>query len=150
MFSSWWDFKEVCASCDKSACSFVLCLKLAKNLVCILCLMINFNIVITKLWGACCTQSCYPSCGLNIIWGMFNTVVFKLRGVYCTQSCDPPCSLEIIWGHKMSKFLNLITYLLACLPRNQVVNTLVWFMMSHWHAEVWIWIRKISVVLPLP
>jgi hypothetical protein len=33
--------------------------------------------------------------------------------------------------------------------RNQVVNTLVWYVMSHWHADVWIWIQGISVVLPL-
>jgi hypothetical protein len=48
-------------------------------------------------------------------------VIWKLRGVCRTQSCDPPHGLEIIWGMeiiwglKISKLLNLIAYLLACL-----------------------------------
>jgi hypothetical protein len=46
---------------------------------------------------------------------MSNTVVSKLWGVYHTQSCDPSLGLEITWGLKMSKLLNLIAYLLACL-----------------------------------
>jgi hypothetical protein len=31
--------------------------------------------------------------------------------------------------------------------RNQVVSTLVWYVMSHWHVKVWIRIRDIFVVL---
>jgi hypothetical protein len=115
MFSSWWDFEEVCASCAKSARSFVLCLKLAQNSVCIMCLIMNSNIVISKLQCVCHTQSCDPPRGLEIIWGMSNMVISKLRGVCRTQSCDPLRGLEIIWGLKMSKLLNLIAYSLACL-----------------------------------
>jgi hypothetical protein len=44
-----------------------------------------------------------------------NTMILKLRDVCRTQLCDPPRSLEIIWRFKMSKFLNLIFYSLACL-----------------------------------
>jgi hypothetical protein len=74
--------------------------------------MIDFNIVISKLWGVCRTQSCDPRCGLDIIWRMSNTVVSKLWGVWCTQSYDPPCGVEITWGPKINKIeLNcLIAY----------------------------------------
>jgi hypothetical protein len=41
-------------------------LNLAKNSVCILCLMIDSNIVISKLWGVRRTQSCDPLRGLEI------------------------------------------------------------------------------------
>jgi hypothetical protein len=75
--------------------------------------MIDSNIVISKLWGICRTQSCDPLHGLEVIWVMSNMVVSKLRNVCHTQSCDPPRSLEITWGPKMSKIeLNyLITHL---------------------------------------
>jgi hypothetical protein len=76
---------------------------------------INLNTVISKLQGICRTQSCDPPRDLEVIWGMSNTVVLRLRGVCCTQSCGPLCDLEITWGFKMSKLLNLIAYLLACL-----------------------------------
>jgi hypothetical protein len=68
-----------------------------------MCLIIDSNIVISKLRGVCRTQSCDPLCGLEVIWGMSNTVVSKLWGVYRTQSCDPPRGLEITWGLKISK-----------------------------------------------
>jgi hypothetical protein len=44
-----------------------------------------------------------------------NMVISKLRGVCRTQSCDPSRGLEIIWGLKISKLLNLIAYSLTCL-----------------------------------
>jgi hypothetical protein len=111
MFSSWWDFEGDCA---KSAHSFVLCLNLPRfQLYSVL--NENSNMMISKLWGVCRTQSYDPSCGLEVIWEMSNTVILKLRGVCRTQSCDPPCGLEITWGPKMSTLLNLIAYSLACL-----------------------------------
>jgi hypothetical protein len=115
MFNSWWDFEGVCDSCAKSAHSFVLCLKLTYNSVCILCLMIDSNMVISKLRGVYRTQSCDPPHNLDVIWGMSNTVISKLRSVCRTQSPDPPWDLEITWGLKMCKLLNLIAYSLACL-----------------------------------
>jgi hypothetical protein len=36
--------------------------------------MLNFNMVISKLWGVCRTQSCDPPRGLEIIFRMSNTV----------------------------------------------------------------------------
>jgi hypothetical protein len=75
----------------------------------------NSNMMISNLRGLCCTQSCNPPYGLEIIWEMSNMVISKLRGVFRTKSCDPPRSLEITWGPKMSKLLNLIIYSLACL-----------------------------------
>jgi hypothetical protein len=60
-----------------------------------MCLIIDSNILILKLWGVCRTQSCDPLHSLDVICGISNTVVSKLRGVYCTQSCDPPRGLEI-------------------------------------------------------
>jgi hypothetical protein len=75
----------------------------------------NSNMMISKRQGVCHTQSCNPSHGSEVIWGMSNMVISKLWDVYCTQSCDPPRDLEITWGLKMSKLLNLIAYSLACL-----------------------------------
>jgi hypothetical protein len=46
---------------------------------------------------------------------MSNTVISKLWGICHTQSCDPSRGLEIIWGLNISKLLNLITYSLECL-----------------------------------
>jgi hypothetical protein len=68
-----------------------------------MCLVINSNIVISKLWGVCRTQSCDPPRGLEVILGMSNMVISKLQGVYRTQLCDPPHGLEITIGLKMSK-----------------------------------------------
>jgi hypothetical protein len=68
-----------------------------------MCLMIDSNIVISKLWSVCRTQSCDPPRGLEVIWGMSNTMISKLQDVYRTQSCDPLRGIEITWGHKMSK-----------------------------------------------
>jgi hypothetical protein len=42
-------------------------------------------------------------------------MIAKLWGVCHIQSCYHPRGIEIIWGLKMSKLLNLIAYLLACL-----------------------------------
>jgi hypothetical protein len=42
-------------------------LNLLKNLVCIMCLMIDSTIVISKLRGVCHTQSCDPPRGLEVI-----------------------------------------------------------------------------------
>jgi hypothetical protein len=78
-------------------------------------LNVNSNTMMSKLWGVCRTQSCDPTRGLEVIWGMSNTVISKLWSVCRTQSCDPPRGLEITWGLKMSKLLNLIAYSLACL-----------------------------------
>jgi hypothetical protein len=68
-----------------------------------MCLMIDSNIVISKLRGVYRTQSCDPPRGLEVIWEMRNTVVSKLRGVCRTQLCDPPRGLEITWAPKMDK-----------------------------------------------
>jgi hypothetical protein len=68
-----------------------------------MCLMIDSNIVISKLRSVYRTQSCDPPRGLEVIWGMSNTVVSKLQRVCRTQSCDPPRGLEITWGPKMTK-----------------------------------------------
>jgi hypothetical protein len=67
MFSSCWDFGDVCASCAKSAHSFVLCLNLFKNSFCTLCFMLDSNAVISKLRGVCRTQSCDPPRSLEVI-----------------------------------------------------------------------------------
>jgi hypothetical protein len=42
-------------------------LNLPKNSVCIMCLMIDSNIMISKLRGVCHTQSCDPPRGLEVI-----------------------------------------------------------------------------------
>jgi hypothetical protein len=60
-----------------------------------MCLMIDSNIVISKLRGVCHTQSCDAPRGLEVIRGMSNTVVLKLWGVCRIKSCDPPHGLEI-------------------------------------------------------
>jgi hypothetical protein len=99
-------------------------------------LMINSNIVISKLQGVCRIQSCDSPRGLEIIWGMSNTVISKLWDVCRTQSCDPPYSLEVnvlIKGEIMK-------------PSDQYLILIV---MSHWHVMVWIRIRDISMVLLL-
>jgi hypothetical protein len=77
--------------------------------------MINENskIVILKLQGVCRTQSCNPSCDLEVIWGMSNTVVSKLQGVCRTQLCDPSRDLGITWELKMSKLE--LNFLFTCL-----------------------------------
>jgi hypothetical protein len=116
MFSLWWDFGEVCASCAKSAHSCWLVLKLLKFS---LYLVLNEKFQ----YGDLKVPRCLP---YPVVWPstrsrdylrkiMSNTVILKLRDVYCTQTCDPPRGLEIIWGFKMSKLLNIIAYSLACL-----------------------------------
>jgi hypothetical protein len=114
MFSSWWDFTKVCASYAKSAHFFVLYLNLPK-IQFVFVFNVNSNMMISKLWCVCRTQSCAPLHGLEVIWGMSNTVILKLWCVHRTQSCDPPHGLGITWGLKMSKLLNLITYSPSCL-----------------------------------
>jgi hypothetical protein len=116
MFSSWWDFGEVCASCAKSARSCCLALKLLKFS---LYLVLNKKFQYGNLEAPrCLSYSVVPP----FAWSrdhlrkiMFNPVILKLRCVCRTQSCDPPHSLEIIWGLKMSKLLNLIAYSLSYL-----------------------------------
>jgi hypothetical protein len=119
MFSSWWDFEEVCTTCAKSARSYCLVLKLLKFSS---YLVLNEKFQCGDLEAPGCLP--YP-----VVWSstwsrdhlrkiMFNTVILKLRGVYRTQSCDPQRGLEIIWGFKMSKLLNLIAYSLTCLLTN--------------------------------
>jgi hypothetical protein len=116
MFSSWWDFGEVCASCAKSACSCCLLLKLLKFSL-YLVLNEKFKYSDLKALGCLLYLVVRPSTQSrdHLRKIMSNTVIFKLWGVCHTQSCDPPCGLEIIWGLKMSKLLNLIAYSLACL-----------------------------------
>jgi hypothetical protein len=60
-----------------------------------MCLMIDSNIVISKLRGVYRTQSCDPPRGLEVIGGMSNTMMSKLQDICRTQSCDPPRGLEI-------------------------------------------------------
>jgi hypothetical protein len=107
-------WRGVCLLCQKFT---LLCLVLKTYLKFSLYYVLNenSNMMISKLWGVSCTQSCDPPRGVEIIWGMSNMVISKIRGVYHTQSCDPLCILEITWGLKMSKLLNLIAYSLACL-----------------------------------
>jgi hypothetical protein len=116
MFSSWWDFEGVCASCAKSARSCCLVLKLLKFS---LHLVLNETFEYGDLEAPWCLS-------YLVVWPstrsrdylrkiMSNMVILKLWGVCRTQSCDPPCSLEITWGFKMSKLSNLIAYSLACL-----------------------------------
>jgi hypothetical protein len=116
MYSSWWDFEEVCASYAKSACSCFLVLKLLKFS---LYLVLN-----EKFWyGDLEAPGCLPYHVMqptarfrdHLRKIMSNKVISKLWGVYCTQSCNPPHGVEIIWGLKMSKLLNLIAYSLVCL-----------------------------------
>jgi hypothetical protein len=97
LFSSWWDFGEVCASCAKSACSCCPVLKLLK---------FSLYLVLNEKF-----QYSHKDDLRKI---MFNTMISKRWGVCHTQSCDPPRGLEIIWL-KMSKLLNLIAYSLDCL-----------------------------------
>jgi hypothetical protein len=111
MFSSWWDFGEVCASCAKSAHSYCLVLKLLKF---ILCLVLNETFQYGDLEAlGCLRPSARSRDHLRKI--ISNMMILKLRGICRTQSCDPPCGLDITWGFKMSKLLNLIAYSLACL-----------------------------------
>jgi hypothetical protein len=116
MFSSWWDFGEVCASCAKSAHSCCLVLKHKKFS---LYLVLNEKFQYGDLEAPWCILylvvwlSTWSRDHLRTI--MSNTVTSKLWGVCCTQLCDPPRSLEIIWGLNMSKLLNSIVYSLACL-----------------------------------
>jgi hypothetical protein len=116
MFSSWWDFGEVCASCAKSARSCCLVLKLL-NFCLYLVLNEKFQYDDLESLGCLLYSVVRPS-----VWSRYhlrkiisNLVILKFWGVCRTQSCDSPRSLEIIWGLKMSKLLNLITYSLACL-----------------------------------
>jgi hypothetical protein len=116
MFSSWWDFGEVCASSAKSAHSCCLVLKLLKFS---LCLVLNETFQYGDLEAPRCLS--YPVVRpftrsrdhLRKI--ISNMVILKLRGVCRTQSCDPPYGIEVTWGSKMSKLLNLIAYSAACL-----------------------------------
>jgi hypothetical protein len=116
IFSSWWDFQEVCASCARSARSCCLVLKVLKFS---LYHVLNEKFQYSDVEGPGCLL--YP-----VMWPfarsrdqlrkiMSNTVILRLWGVYRTKSCDPPCGLEIISVPKMSKFLNIIAYSLACL-----------------------------------
>jgi hypothetical protein len=107
-------WRDVCLLCQKC---MLICLVLKTCLKFSLYYVLNqnSNMMISKLQGVCCIQSCDPPRGLEIIWGMPNTVISKLRDVCHTQSCDPPRGLEIIWGLKIIKLLTLITYSLACL-----------------------------------
>jgi hypothetical protein len=117
MFSSWFDFGEVCASCAKSARS---CCLVLKHLKFSLYLMLNEKFQYGDLEALGCLP--YPvvrpsarSRG-HLRKIMSNPVISKLWGVCRTQSCDPPRSLEVIWGLIMRKLLNLIAYSLAYLP----------------------------------
>jgi hypothetical protein len=116
MFSSWWDFGEVCASCAKSACS---CCPVLTYLKFSLYLVPNekFQYGYLKALGCLPYPVVQPS-----TWSrdhlrkiMSNMVISKLWGVCCTQLCDPWHGLEIIWGLRMSKLLNLIVYSLEWL-----------------------------------
>jgi hypothetical protein len=116
MFSLWWDFGEVCASCAKSARSCCLVLKLL-NFCLYLVLNEKFQYDDLESLGCLLYSVVRPS-----VWSRYhlrkiisNLMILKFWGVYRTQSCDSPRGLEIIWGLKMSKLLNLITYSLACL-----------------------------------
>jgi hypothetical protein len=116
MFSSWWDFEEVCVSCAKSACSCCLVLKLLKFS---LYLVVNEIFQSSDLEALGCLL--YPVVRPSVRSRdhlrkiMSNMVISKLWGVCRTLSCDPPPCLEIIWGFKISKLLHLISYSLACL-----------------------------------
>jgi hypothetical protein len=114
IFSLWWDFKEVCASCYKSARSYCLVLKLLKFSL-YLVLNEKFHYGDLEASGYLLYSVLWPSTHSkeHLRKIMSNTVILKLRGVYRTQSCDPLCGLEIIWWLKMSKLLNLIAYSLA-------------------------------------
>jgi hypothetical protein len=116
IFISWWDFREVCASCAKSACLCCLVLKLLKfNLY----LVLNKKFQYSDLKALGCLP--YPVVRSSLRYRdhlrkiMSNSVILKLWGVWCTQSCDPPHSLDIIWWLKISKLLNLIAYSLTYL-----------------------------------
>jgi hypothetical protein len=116
MFSSWWDFGEVCVSYAKSACSSCLVLKLLKSS---LYLVLNEKFqygdlkALRYLPYPVMRPAAWSRDHLRKI--LFNTVISKLWDVCHTQSCDPPRGLEIICWLKMSKLLNLIAYSLACL-----------------------------------
>jgi hypothetical protein len=114
MFSSWWDFEEVCTSYAKSARSCCLVLNLLKFS---LYLMLNeiFQYDDLKAPGCLPYPDVRPSMWLrdHLRKIISNTVISKLRGVCCTQSCDPSHDLEIICELKMSKLLNLISYSLV-------------------------------------
>jgi hypothetical protein len=116
MFSSWWNSREACATCAKSAHSCCLVLKILKFR---LYLVLNEKFQYSDLKAPRCVP--YP-----IVWLsarsrdhlrkiMSNRMILKIRGVCRTQLCDPSHGLQIIWGFKMSKLLNLIDYLLSCL-----------------------------------
>jgi hypothetical protein len=116
IFSSWWDFGEVCASYAKSAHSCCLVFKLLKFS---LYLVLNEKFQYRDLKALECLP--YPVMWPSVRFRnhlrkiMSNTVISKLQGVCRTQSCDPPCGLEIIWELEMSKLLILIVYSLTCL-----------------------------------
>jgi hypothetical protein len=114
MFSTWWDFGEVCASCAKSARSCCLMLKLIKFSL-YLVLNEKFQYGEVKASGCLLYPVMRPS-----TWSrdhlrkiMSNLVILKLRDVCRTQSRNPPRDLDIIWRLKMSKVLNLIAYSLV-------------------------------------
>jgi hypothetical protein len=116
MFSLWWDFEEVCASCAKSVRSCCLVLKLLEfNLY----LVLNEKFQYDDLEALGCFP--YPVVQPSVRSRyhlrkiMSNTMILMLWGVCRTQSCDSPCSLEIIKGFQMSTLLNLIAYSLTCL-----------------------------------
>jgi hypothetical protein len=116
IFSSWWAFKEVCASCVKRARSCCLVIKLLKFSL-YLVLNEKFQYGDLKTPGCLLYPVVRPSAwSRDHLWKIIsNTVILKLRDVCCIQSCDPPRGLEISWGLKMSKFFNLIAYSLAYL-----------------------------------
>jgi hypothetical protein len=109
IFSSWWDFGEVCASCAKSAGLCCLVLKLLKFS---LYLVLNEKFRYADFEALGCLP--YPVVRPSA-WSrdhlrkiMSNTVISKLQSVCRTQSCDSLRGLEIIWELKMSKLLNLL------------------------------------------
>jgi hypothetical protein len=96
VFSSWWDFEEVCTSCAKSASS---CCLVHKLLEFSLCLVLNEILQYSDLETLRCLsyQVVRPSVRSrdHLRKIISNMVILKLWGVCRTQSCDPPHGLEI-------------------------------------------------------
>jgi hypothetical protein len=106
----------VCASCAKSACSCCLVLKLLKfSFYLMLNKKFQYGdledprcLPYPVVWP-------FAQSTDHLRKIMSNMVISKLWGICRTQSCDPPRDLEILWGFKMSKLLNLIANSLICL-----------------------------------